>query len=90
MCAVVAYPPVAAALVKAGVVVTGLLTGAVLGQVVADVVISSRNAKCEKERCREVKNQCIEECLDQLGKGDHGAAFYRCLANCMRRAGCYP
>ena len=42
----------------------------------------------ERNRCRQAKENCIDDCLDFLGIGDHGAAFHRCVRECMDQEGC--
>jgi RHS repeat-associated protein len=49
------------------------------------------SSKPDPERCRKAKEQCIEECLDELGKGgrcNQGIPFRNCIRRCMKAAGC--
>jgi RHS repeat-associated protein len=40
--------------------------------------------------CKQVKEDCIDSCLDKLGKNpmDQGAPFRKCIRECMEAAGC--
>jgi hypothetical protein len=43
----------------------------------------------EKERCKKVKDNCIEECSESsLPSGDNGFRFWNCLNRCMADYGC--
>jgi len=43
----------------------------------------------EDERCRKVKDQCIEECTETaLPTKDHGFTFWNCVNDCLKRNGC--
>lgn len=43
----------------------------------------------EKERCKKVKEECLDTCSDTaLPTRDFGAAFYRCMRACMEAKGC--
>ena len=43
----------------------------------------------EEQRCRKVKNECIEDCSDEaMPTGDHGFKFWNCVNSCMERRGC--
>jgi hypothetical protein len=56
--------------------------------VVSKVVTSTRDAT-DEERCKKVKDQCIEYCADTvLDRGIHEPQFSRCLRACMERNGC--
>lgn len=45
----------------------------------------------EEERCRKVKNECIEKCSDfGLPSSDGtGTSFRRCIRTCMAKKGCF-
>jgi RHS repeat-associated protein len=42
--------------------------------------------KKTKEECKEILNNCIDECIDKLRGGEW--PFRRCVADCMDKAGC--
>ncbi|MCC6556370.1 MAG: RHS repeat-associated core domain-containing protein, partial [Polyangiaceae bacterium] len=42
----------------------------------------------EQERCRRVKEQCLEECSDSAFPSPGGGRFRRCVRECMERSGC--
>jgi hypothetical protein len=43
----------------------------------------------EEERCRYVKNDCIEICSEtSLPSGDNGFRFWNCVNECMAEEGC--
>ena len=43
----------------------------------------------ETERCKKVKDKCIEHCADTvLDRGIHEPEFSRCLRTCMEQSGC--
>jgi len=59
--------------------------------VVVKVATSTRDATddAEKERCKKVKEGCIEYCSDTiLDQGLHEPLFSRCLRKCMEKANC--
>lgn len=70
-----------------GAVVGGLI-GAGVG--VGIYVLCSKE-KTEEERCKEVKNNCIEKCSKfGLPSSDGtGTSFRRCIRNCMERENCF-
>ena len=42
------------------------------------------------ERCKQVKQDCIERCSDTaLPTGDHGFRFWNCVNKCMAESNCY-
>ena len=43
----------------------------------------------ERERCRKVKNACIEQCLPTLDKGWAGDPFKKCMRDCLEPQGCW-
>jgi hypothetical protein len=56
--------------------------------VVSKVTTSTRDAT-DEERCKKVKDQCIEYCADTvLDRGIHEPQFSRCVRACMERNGC--
>jgi hypothetical protein len=44
--------------------------------------------KCEKERCKQVRRFCIEECTEVFPTRDWGKPFFWCLDRCLKRFNC--
>jgi RHS repeat-associated protein len=49
--------------------------------------------QCKKsdDDCKKIKEQCIDDCLDQLGKGgrwNQGTPFRNCIRRCLKSNGC--
>ena len=43
----------------------------------------------EKERCKKVKQGCLDDCSDDtLDDGFHEPMFSRCVRSCMEQANC--
>ena len=54
------------------------------------VVVMEQVENAEKERCKAVKERCIEYCSDAvLDQGFHEPYFSRCLRTCMEKANCW-
>jgi RHS repeat-associated protein len=72
--------------------------GATIGAAIGNAV-SNMCEDDEDERCKEVYEQCADECADIFadnpdslpGMGtDYGSRIRRCIADCVRAAGCSP
>ncbi len=58
--------------------------------VVKEVTTSTRtDSDDEKERCRKVKEACIQKCMPEFKKRDHGNSFHKCLKECRDAEGCW-
>jgi hypothetical protein len=44
--------------------------------------------KCEKQRCKQVRQHCIDRCTDTLPTWDHGKSFFKCLDRCLKEFNC--
>lgn len=72
-----------------GAVALGPIVIAVMGVTIGVVVVVAA-VKTENERCKEVKERCIEHCSDTvLNQGFHEPLFSRCLRTCMEKANCW-
>jgi hypothetical protein len=51
---------------------------------------TNEETDAEAERCKQAKEECIEECLDALGgpRWNQGMPYFRCINKCMRDKGC--
>jgi RHS repeat-associated protein len=48
----------------------------------------SPDEKCEKQRCKQAKQYCIERCTETLPTRDHGKTFFKCLDRCLKEFNC--
>jgi len=44
--------------------------------------------KCEKQRCKQARQHCIDRCTDTLPTWDHGKSFFKCLDRCLKEFNC--
>ena len=79
-----------------GPVVVGGMTGIAsgLGGLVSCYSLDDEEDKSceesEKQRCRKVKEMCIEYCVDEtLPTNNYGASFQKCKRECMEEEDCY-
>jgi len=70
----------------------GAVVGAIIGGGVGvGIYLLCKDSQSEEERCKEVKNDCIDKCSTfGLPSSDGtGASFQRCVRACMERQNCY-
>jgi hypothetical protein len=77
--------PAAAALVALGPI--ALAAAGITFIVVATVYVVTE-ADAEKERCKKVKEACIEHCTKWGLPAPGGGRFRSCMRECMEREGC--
>jgi hypothetical protein len=52
--------------------------------------MATQAAHNERERCKKVKEQCIDKCSDELDSGDYsGDPFFKCKRECLEKENCW-
>ena len=78
---------------EAPLVVPALASTGIFGLCILMALTLESDAASEEdnfERCREIRNQCIERCINRLGwKSQHGAKFHKCMRDCLEPHDCW-